>query len=267
MCACNKSPAPIEGDTLLAKIGNKTLYLSEIESMIPERSTKSDSLRIMTAFAENWARETVVLLQAEKSLPDDINLDKLVKNYRESLLINNIEKDYVEKNLDKTVTMDQIESYYNSNKDLFLINDPLVKCWIAKVPEKTKGLEKFFRAWKNKKKKEVEKYCVENADLGVIEEETWNYLSELKLYFPSKLLDKLKFEKGKTFQDHYDSSEYFVNIFDVIKAGEESPLSMVKDKIVKLILHQRKQQLVQEFKESLYERELKNKKVEFYINE
>jgi len=221
----------------------------------------------MTAFAENWARETVVLLQAEKSLPEDINLDKLVKNYRESLLINNIEKDFVEKNLDTMVTMEQVETYYNHNKDLFLITDPLVKCWIAKVPEKAKNLEKFFKTWKRKKKKEVQQYCNQYADLGLIEEDTWNYLSELKLYFPSKLLDKVKFQKGKVFQDNYNNSEYFVYIFDVIKAGEESPLNMVKGKIVKLILHQRKQQLVLEFKESLYERELKNNKVEFYVNE
>jgi len=243
------------------------LYLSEIESLIPERSSQADSVRIMTAFAENWARETVVLLQAEKSLPEDINLDKLVKNYRESLLINNIEKDFVEKNLDTMVTMEQVETYYNHNKDLFLITDPLVKCWIAKVPEKAKNLEKFFKIWKRKKKKEVQQYCNQYADLGLIEEDTWNYLSELKLYFPSKLLDKVKFQKGKVFQDNYNNSEYFVYIFDVIKTGEESPLNMVKGKIVKLILHQRKQQLVLEFKESLYERELKNNKVEFYVNE
>jgi hypothetical protein len=267
LCACKKSPASIEGDKLLAKVGSKTLYLSEIESMIPERSTEADSLRIMTAFAENWARETVVLLHAEKSLPEDINLDKLVKNYRESLLINNIEKDFIEKNLDTMVTVDQVESYYKDNKDLFLITDPLVKCWIAKVPEKAKGIERFYKSWKGKKKKDVEDYCRQYADLGVIEEETWNYLSELKLFFPSKLLDKIRFEKGKIFQDNYKSSEYFVYIFDVIKSGEESPLNMVKNKIVKLILHQRKQQLVMEFKESLYERELKNNKVKFYVNE
>ena len=53
-------------DKLLASIGDKKLYLSEIAALIPENSTQQDSTLVLTAFAENWAREVVVLLNAEK---------------------------------------------------------------------------------------------------------------------------------------------------------------------------------------------------------
>ncbi|MCB0622902.1 MAG: hypothetical protein KDC43_02990, partial [Saprospiraceae bacterium] len=41
--SCQPAPAGTENDQLLAKVHNKTLYLSELEGMIPESSSSEDS--------------------------------------------------------------------------------------------------------------------------------------------------------------------------------------------------------------------------------
>lgn len=261
---CSQETSVNTQDTLLAKISDKKLYLSEIESLIPENSSKEDSSNVIRAYAENWARETVILLEAEKSVAQDIDLDKLVKTYRESLLRHNFEKEHIEDNLDSKVTDVQIETYYNENKDHFIVTDPLVQCWISKVNGSTAGIDKFYTDWKKGKKEKVKSYCDDHAEFCFITD-SWQYLSEVKMYFPEKLLSKINLKKKSTFKGDNDGYEYFFYLKKIINAGEVAPIERVKDSIRKLILHQRKTALLDQYREDLYEKNLKNKSVEFYI--
>ncbi len=262
--ACTQEQVVNNEDILLAKISDKKLYLTEIESLIPENSNKEDSSNVIRAYAENWARETVILLEAEKSVAQDIDLDKLVKNYRESLLRHNFEKEHIEENLESKVTDVQIETYYNENKDHFIVTDPLVKCWVSKIDGTKKGLDKFYTDWKKGKKDKVKSFCDANAEFCILTD-SWQYLSEIKMYFPEKLLSKITLKSKSTFNGNQDGYEYFFYLKDIIEAGEVAPLEKVKDSIRKLILHQRKTALLDKYKEDLYEKNLKNKSVEFYI--
>jgi len=262
--ACSQEQVVNTEDTLLAKISDKKLYLSEIESLIPENSTKEDSNNVIRAYAENWAREAVILLEAEKRVAQDIDLDKLVKAYRESLLRHNFEKEHIEENLDSKVTDVQIETYYNENKDHFIVTDPLVKCWISKIDKTTSGLDKFKSNWKKGKKEKVKDFCEAHAEFHFLSD-NWQYLSEVKMYFPEKLVSKLSMKSKSRFDGEQDGYSYFFYLEELIKAGEVTPLDKVKDSIRKLILHQRKTALLDKYKEDLYEKNLKNKSVEFYI--
>jgi len=264
LCACAQEQIVNTEDTLLAKISNKKLYLSEIASLIPENSTKEDSSNVIRAYAENWARETVILLEAEKQVAQDIDLDKLVKTYRESLLKHNFEKEHIEKNLDSKVTDVQIETYYKENKDHFIVTDPLVKCWISKIENTTAGLDNFKSNWKKGRKSKVKEFCETHAEFFFISD-SWQYLSEVKMYFPEKMVSKLNTKSKSTYNGEQDGYTYFFYLEEVVKAGEETPLEKVKDSIRKLLLHQRKTVLLDQYKEDLYEKNLKNKFVEFYI--
>jgi len=262
--ACSQEQTEKVDDVLLAKISDKKLYLTEIESLIPENSNKEDSSNVIRAYAENWARETVILLEAEKSVAQDLDLDKLVKTYRESLLRHNFEKEHIEDNLDSKVTDIQIETYYNENKDHFIVTDPIVKCWISKIEGETSGLDKYYSNWKKAKKDKVKSFCDAHAEFCILTD-SWQYLSEVKMYFPEKLLPKLKLKSKSTMNEKVDGYEYYFYLEKIVNAGEVAPMDKVKDSIRKLILHQRKTALLDQYKEDLYEKNLKNKSVEFYI--
>ncbi len=262
--ACTQEQQENVQDTLLAKISDKKLYLSEIESLIPENSSKEDSNNVIRAYTENWAREAVILLEAEKSVAQDLDLNKLVKTYRESLLRHNFEKEHIEENLDSKVTDVQIETFYNENKDHFIVTDPLVKCWVSKIDNSASGLDAFKSNWKKGKKDKVKEFCEQNAEFHFLSE-NWQFLSETKMYFPEKLVSKLNLKPKTTFNGDQAGYSYFFYLKDIVKAGEVTPLEKVKDSIRKLILHQRKTALLDKYKEDLYEKNLKNKSVEFYI--
>lgn len=253
-------------DKILVKMEDKSLYLSDIKALIPANSSPTDSSQIIRSFSENWAKEIVLLLGAEKSLPKDFNLERLVKNYRESLLINNFEKTYLENNLDTVITAAQLENFYEEHKDNFVSNEKILKFWFAKIPANTKGLDKFFERWKKNDHDYIQSFCDKHADVFDLNDSVWNRESQTKLYFPEKLVKKLKFDGKKDFQSNHDDYEYFFTIKNVIKEGSNEPIEFVQDKVVKLILHQRKSEMLNNLRNELYKEAIENNQIVFYNN-
>ncbi len=69
-----------------------------------------DSSLIINAYVERWIRETLLLLEAERNIPSDLNIDKLVRDYRASLVRHSYEQFLVEQLLDSTVTKAELEA-------------------------------------------------------------------------------------------------------------------------------------------------------------
>ena len=55
--ACQSGTETNEDDRLLAQVGTKSLYLSEMEGMFPGELSSSDSLTIIQTYAGRWIRE------------------------------------------------------------------------------------------------------------------------------------------------------------------------------------------------------------------
>ena len=55
------------------------------------------------------------------------NINKLVQDYKESLLINNYKEELIKQQLDTLITNDEILDYYLANNANFKLNEVLVK--------------------------------------------------------------------------------------------------------------------------------------------
>ena len=76
--ACKPPAEPADdNDRLLAQAFNKSLYLSELTGMVPENSSPEDSSLIVNAYIERWVRENLLMHEAEKNVPHDLNIDEL----------------------------------------------------------------------------------------------------------------------------------------------------------------------------------------------
>ena len=82
----------VYGDPILARGHQKVLRLSELEGMFPSNATAEDSLLIKGAFVRRWSRETVLVWNAERNLPSDMKIDRLVRHYRASLVRSHYEE-------------------------------------------------------------------------------------------------------------------------------------------------------------------------------
>ena len=268
ICACKQanklqrvSDAPI-----LAEVRNSTLYLDELENsgLLTNASNSYDSTNIKNIYVQKWIRDQLILIDADKTLAGDIDIDMLVQDYRESLLLYNYENAMVRDRLDTVITTQQIEQYYKENGDAFKLSESLIRCKIAVLNGRTPKLDIFITNWKSSNIKSVNTYLAANSPVMVMMDEyKWYSANEILGFLPDKIKEK-NLRSSKILQEAKDGNEYFVDILQYLDKSEVPPLAYVTSNIKKIILHQRKSKLIVKLKEDLYQREINSTKVRIY---
>ncbi|MBK9150676.1 MAG: hypothetical protein IPM26_06585 [Saprospiraceae bacterium] len=82
-----------EKDEIVVKIEDKVLFKSQLKNLIHEDMDPQDSITVVNGFIENWIRDNLMIIEAEKNVPAGLDLNKLLADYRASLLVYNFEKE------------------------------------------------------------------------------------------------------------------------------------------------------------------------------
>ncbi|MEL6142231.1 MAG: hypothetical protein AAFU67_11495, partial [Bacteroidota bacterium] len=146
---CDRSAVKVDSNPLLARVHSKELHLSDLEGMFPQNASDSDSSLIIQAFVNRWVRDAVLQWESERNLPSDMNIDRLVRDYRASLVRSTYEKVLVQQRMDSVVTQEQLAEYYESNKEQHQLEKPIIRCYFIKVPHPTPESKRLQRLWNN----------------------------------------------------------------------------------------------------------------------
>lgn len=123
-------------DKIVASIYDKVLYQSDLQGVVYEGISRSDSIVKTKAFINNWICQQLVLHQAEENLKKSgIDVSKQVEDYRNSLIIYKFETQYLEKNLDTVVSELEISNYMKIN-DTLELDKEVVRQIILKMRKK-----------------------------------------------------------------------------------------------------------------------------------
>ena len=255
-------------DRLLAEVGSKKLYLSELDGMIPVNGSSEDSSLVINALVERWAREAVLLTEAEMNVPKGLNIDKLVRDYRSSLVKSNYETILVEQLLDSLVTEQELTTFYEAGKEQFSLDEPILRCRFIKIDKTLAEIEQMKSWWKDYSKDEnatvLKEYAKQNASISKLKEETWYDLSEISQELPAGKLTSSNLKSKKEIVTSDEQFQYFYFPLETIEKNAEPPFDYVKNKIKRVILHRRKQALLNSKKEEMYARELRRNSVKIY---
>lgn len=252
-----------ENDILLASVEDKSMYLSDIEGMISAADSQ-DSVAQLNALIEAWLSRNVLLNEAEKEFPIDVDIDKLIEDYRSSLLLHNYRQALIQKDLDTIITESQELAYYEKYKDQYLIAEPICLARIVKISDDAKRLERFYKNWKKNDSESVEKYVKENALYDSTDDEIWHTINHYLSFLPDNKFSEKDFTKKGHIQKHSDSTEYFIRVKDVRKKNEIPPLSYIRDQMRKVMIHQRKKALLDKLEKDLYEDYLQSNKIKVF---
>lgn len=252
-----------EGDVLLASVEERKMYFSDIEGMI-SASNAQDSLAQLNSFIEAWLSRNVVLNEAEKNFPQDLDIDKLLDDYRSSLILHNYRQSLIQKDLDTIITKAQEEEYYNNNKDQYLLAESICKARIVKIPDNAKRIERFYRNWKKNDSTSIEKYIDENAIFDTAKDTEWHSIDHFLAFLPEKKFKARDFSKKSDIQKHNDQFEYFIKVIDYKDQNEIPPLSYVREQMRKVIIHQRKKDLLDKIEKNLYQKYLQSNKIKVH---
>ncbi len=268
LLACKSEQAPVEAnDVLLATVHGKPLYLSEVNAMVPAEANPEDSAMIASAFMEKWIRETLLMDEAERNLPKDLKIDDLVRDYRSSLIRHNYEKILVELQLDSTITSQELMDYYETNKEQFRLEKPIVRCLFMEMPKNSKNLQEADKVWKDATKdggESLKSFASSHSSQFMLNDSIWYQPDYLMTLLPEKNRKSKNFTNGTKLSFTDDQFKYYLNILDRMPKGDIAPMEYVIGQMSSVILHQRKIALLNEKREEIYEREINRNTIKVY---
>ena len=268
ICTCGNQNTEAAADRLLAKVGNKTLYISEMKGMFPEGTTGEDSSIVLKNYIARWVRETVILNEAEKNAPKDLDINQLVRDYRASLLRANYEKVLVRRLLDSIVDQTELEAFYEKNQHLYQLQKPIVRCYFIKVSIPTPEAGRLRQLWNapiEESQIELQNYCKQYAQVSLLDDQLWYNVEEIAAQLPEGTLTVGNVGSKREFTQRDDHHQYFFRLFEIRNRKEIAPLSYIQDQARKIILHKRKIQLIEQAKEDMYQQELQRKNIEIFL--
>ncbi len=266
--ACNNAPStPEEGDQLLATVYNKSLYLSELDGMLPENTSSEDSVKIINAYVERWIRKSLLMQEAEKNIPKDLNIDKLVRDYRASLVQYTYEQSLVEKELDSIVTKRELNDFYEKNKEQYQLDAPIIRCNFIKVSQDAPELKQLQSFWQSDNMEDARpllEYCNKHAEEFLLDDSIWYKVNIIAEELPKGTLTSTNIGTRKEISIRDNDYLYLFRLLELVNRKEIAPLSYIEDQASKVILHRRKIKLLEAKKEELYEQETNKNNVKVF---
>ncbi len=261
----------IEEDRVLAKVYNKTLYLSEVKALVPPGLSDGDSLLRLNAIVEKWARDALLMHEAEKNISKDLNIDQLVRDYRASLIVHNFEKQLVEANVDSTVSRRELLDYYEKNKDQYILEKPVIRCFFIQFPKDLPEHNRIKNIWSKVPQdttafSALMRFSIESTQKVLLNDSSWYEIDQIVDIMPPNSYSVQMLSQGGNFQVTDESYHYWCKVFEYKEANEYPPLNFIEDQLKKVILHHEKIELLKETRDEIYEREIRRNNVHIYTN-
>lgn len=260
------SSEPAE-DKVLAKVHNKTLLLSELEGLFPEGTTGADSQLVISAYTDRWIREALLLYEAEQNIPTDLNIDKLVRDYRASLIKNNYEQVLVHEMLDSVVTDEELRGFYKEHLEQYQLDQAILRCYLIKLPldaPNTGQLKKWWESSNPRDFAEMVQYANQYALVHLLEDSVWYESDKISLQLPPNAINIDDLGEKRSLQTRDGRFQYYYKLLEWRNPKSVAPLAYVEDQIKKMILYRRKQKLLDDTKEELYNREMRRNNIQVF---
>ena len=261
-----------KGKTPLVEVSGEFLYKEDLQAALPLNISKDDSVLFAEHYIRNWIEDALLFDKAEGNIPDNDKISKLVENYRRALIMHTYQEELVNQKLANDISEEEINAYYEKNKELFRLDNPLVKGLFIKVPLSSPDLGNV-RVWYRKNNQDVieklEKYSLRNAVSYDYFYDRWISVPDVAAKIPLKVLDTDAnyLDKNRNVDVKDTAFCYFLHIEDFLGKDKQKPLDFARDEIKEILINLKRVEFINKVKEDLYQRASdRNKIIYYYLN-
>lgn len=254
----------------VARVNDTYLYYDDIKNLVTEGTSKEDSTLLVQNFINRWATQQLFVDGAKLNLSESKQeaFNKLVVQYKNDLYTKAYIEALVERSIDTTVALDEAESYYNSNKEVFKLNEELIKFRYIHVNKNIldfKMIEQKFKRFNNQDKKELDSISIQFKSYS-LNDSIWIRVSQVIDKIPViNAENKNELLKKSNFLQLKDSlGVYLMQINDVLLRNDTAPLEYVKPTIDQIVINKRKLELIKKLEKDITKDAIKNNQFEIY---
>jgi hypothetical protein len=244
-------------DQVVAEVNDKELTKKEAETLMDHLGYDINNKTDWQMFLDNWVKFEVYRQELKQVDPDKSAIVQLKgESFMGELSGFYLEEAMILSKLDSIVKDKEIQTYYDKNKNSFVLQDYLVKALYLKIPKGTDIEQKIREVYVLKNDKDLTKlnsYAKLYAENFYFDDEQWVYFTELTKDIPLKQLnrDNLVLNRTKTYFSDEEFT-YFINIIDFKLKDDTPPLEFLRDQIREIILSERINRLREQLGTQLY---------------
>lgn len=260
----------VNKEEVIARVGAVYLYRTDLEKGLDAFVNEVDSILKSRNYIDQWARNQILMQQAEINLDIDIinKLELLVDQYKIDLYSNTYKQSVIDKAIDTDITSQELDSFLLQNRSVFKLNAPLFQVRFIELPHDNVDLNEIKRSFQR------------------FDEEDMDYLDSLSFQFTnhiladsiwinkSNLLSEVSFLNQENLNTYIKKSQFFeiedslgVYLFfvkDYLKKDDYSPSEVLYPTIKNILLNQRKLQFNNQFEKDIIQDAIKSKTYEIY---
>lgn len=255
---------------VIARVHETYLYEEDIKGLLKDGMSAQDSTMVVTSFINNWAKKQLLVRGAKRNLTEAKQeaFNKLALEYKNELYSKAYLEALVAKNIDTVITLEEAVAYYNENKQIFKLNENLIKLRYINLEENRldiKDIESKFKRFNETDKKELDSISIQFKSFS-LKDSVWVKVDQVVDKIPAITTEnKNELLKISNFIQLKDSlGLYLVHINDVLLRNNLAPLEYVKPTIDKIVINKRKLELIRELEKDITKDAIKNKKFEIY---
>lgn len=269
-CKGNKDSGVPENREPVARVEESYLYKDELAGIIPAGIPKVDSTERVESYIDSWIRKQLMIQEAARKM--DINeaeIERKILEYRYSIIAHQYQTYYIKEKLDTAVSRAEIENYYKTNIDNFVLKQNIVQATFIKVPKnapKTDKIREMVTSKREKDGRELKSYCLSFSAAYHLADSNWMVFDDLVRYSPlAEIPNKIQFLKANPYYETSDDSYlYFLKVENYRITDNVSPLEFVRDEIKNIILNRRKVQLAKQLEDEIFARAESGNKFRIY---
>lgn len=266
MAACNP---PETEKTPVAEVGEDVLYLEDIAQVIPGNLAGADSSLWVDDFIQKWVQNELVILNAEQNLSaEQKNVDKELKEYRNSLLTYRYKKELMAQKMDTVILDSNIEAYYNLHLDKYQLQDNIFKLIYLKIPIEVASpeiIKSLCDSETDDNYQQISEYGIQYAKVFDRFEDKWVSWERLKQLWPEEInIDEQFLRRNKFIESSDTDYYYFICIRDFRLAGDHAPVEYVNSEIRNILLNERKIQFLKTIDDDIYKEGVASNKFKIY---
>ncbi len=256
--SCKAISSLIHDGEVVARLGDHKLYRSELDDVIPNGTSPEDSVNLTNLFINSWVRDMAFVDIAQQRLSkEEKDVSKELEAYRQSLLRYRYEQRYVNERLDTTVSDKQIDDYYESHKESFRLERPILKARFLNISKDSPNLPKIKKLMSSDKVEDVlaaDSIAFNSTQRYHDYSSEWIDAVKLAAEFGVDYVRMLSCRSGRFIEIPDDKGNVSVAfIVDIVNAGETAPVEYCEDRIRDIIISGRKHDLLTGLERDLIE--------------
>lgn len=255
---------------VLAEYKGVFLLKNDIPEDILAKFTKGDTNSLLSAYIDKWLENQVLLNAAEEILsPEEKDKEKLVNDYRNSLLIFEYQQKLITERLDTSVSDAEIEKFYLENESNFVLKKNIVKIRYIKIEKSNADINKIKKLIQEPSPSNdaiLTAYSQEKA-INFYLDSNWLYLDDITKEIPlNENYNQQRFlTSNKYIQLEENNMLYILYIIDFRIKDKSSPFEFEKEKIKEIILYQRKMNFLKDNQQNLYNKAIEKSEIKYHL--